>query len=112
LKIIAWNIARRADAWRLLVDSDADIALLQTAPNLAQPASRCTGRAHQGVSEMAKWTICPKKWITNSAWSGGYDQVYSSDMEATSFEVHRDDGISHEFKTMAFFAMRNSAAVF
>lgn len=34
LKIIAWNIARRAEAWRRLLDSDVDIALLQEA---AQP---------------------------------------------------------------------------
>ena len=31
VKLIAWNIARRDDAWRLLADSDADIALLQEA---------------------------------------------------------------------------------
>ena len=31
MKIIAWNIAQRAAAWRLLVDSDADLALLQEA---------------------------------------------------------------------------------
>jgi hypothetical protein len=31
VKIIAWNIAQRAEAWRLLLDSDADIALLQEA---------------------------------------------------------------------------------
>jgi hypothetical protein len=31
VKMIAWNIAQRPDAWRLLVDSDADIVLLQEA---------------------------------------------------------------------------------
>lgn len=31
VKVIAWNIARRDDAWRWLLDSDADIALLQEA---------------------------------------------------------------------------------
>ena len=31
VKIIAWNIARRSEPWRLLVASDADIALLQEA---------------------------------------------------------------------------------
>jgi hypothetical protein len=31
LKLIAWNIAQRAAAWRFLVDSDADIGLLQEA---------------------------------------------------------------------------------
>jgi endonuclease/exonuclease/phosphatase family metal-dependent hydrolase len=31
VKLISWNIAQRVDAWRLLVGSDADIALLQEA---------------------------------------------------------------------------------
>jgi endonuclease/exonuclease/phosphatase family metal-dependent hydrolase len=31
VKLIAWNIARREEAWRHLVDSDYDIALLQEA---------------------------------------------------------------------------------
>src|SRR5262249_52327285 len=40
VKVIAWNIARRDEAWRYLLDSDADIALLQEAaappPDVAQ----------------------------------------------------------------------------
>jgi endonuclease/exonuclease/phosphatase family metal-dependent hydrolase len=31
VKIIAWNIARREEAWRCLLDTDADIALVQEA---------------------------------------------------------------------------------
>jgi endonuclease/exonuclease/phosphatase family metal-dependent hydrolase len=31
IRIISWNIAQREDAWRALLDSDADIALLQEA---------------------------------------------------------------------------------
>jgi hypothetical protein len=31
LKLVSWNIAQRADAWRSLLDSDSDIALLQEA---------------------------------------------------------------------------------
>jgi exonuclease III len=31
VKIISWNIAQRDDAWRFLLDTDADIALLQEA---------------------------------------------------------------------------------
>lgn len=31
VKIVAWNIARRNEAWRCLLDTDADIALLQEA---------------------------------------------------------------------------------
>ena len=36
VKLITWNIARREDAWRFLLDTDADIALLQEA---AEPPS-------------------------------------------------------------------------
>ena len=31
LKLITWNIARRDAPWRFLLDTDADIALLQEA---------------------------------------------------------------------------------
>lgn len=31
MKMIAWNIARREEAWRCLLDTDADIALIQEA---------------------------------------------------------------------------------
>lgn len=31
VKIVSWNIARRDDAWRYLIETDADIALLQEA---------------------------------------------------------------------------------
>ena len=31
VKLIAWNVAQRQESWRLLVDSEADIALLQEA---------------------------------------------------------------------------------
>ena len=31
MKIIAWNIARRDEAWRSLLDTDCDIALVQEA---------------------------------------------------------------------------------
>src|SRR5437879_6102836 len=31
LKIFSWNIAHRADLWRTLLDSEADVALLQEA---------------------------------------------------------------------------------
>ena len=31
LKLIAWNVAQSCDAWRMLIASDADIALLQEA---------------------------------------------------------------------------------
>ena len=36
VKLITWNIARRAEAWRFLLDTDVDIALLQ---ETAEPPS-------------------------------------------------------------------------
>ncbi len=41
VKLIAWNIGRREEAWRSLLDSDADIALLQEA---AEPPSDVAGK--------------------------------------------------------------------
>jgi len=31
MKLLAWNLARRAEAWRFLLGSDADLAMLQEA---------------------------------------------------------------------------------
>lgn len=54
LKIISWNIGRRDDAWRALLDTDADIALLQ--------------EATQPPSDVAKkLNIDPAPWITTGA---------------------------------------------
>jgi hypothetical protein len=41
MKVVSWNINRRAEPWRQLVDSDADVALLQEA---AQPPADVAGR--------------------------------------------------------------------
>lgn len=41
LKIIAWNLARREEAWRRLLDTDADIALVQEA---AEPPADVASR--------------------------------------------------------------------
>ncbi|MDA1258424.1 MAG: hypothetical protein O3C10_11385 [Chloroflexi bacterium] len=43
VKIISWNIARREEAWRDLLNSDADLALLQeAAPPPIDVAERLT----------------------------------------------------------------------
>jgi hypothetical protein len=41
VKVISWNIARREDAWRQLLDCDADVALLQEA---AEPPADVASR--------------------------------------------------------------------
>lgn len=57
VRIIAWNIARRPDAWRSLANSDADIAMLQEAS--APPADLA-----------AKFGVHPDPWLTgtNQRW--------------------------------------------
>jgi hypothetical protein len=54
VKMIAWNIAQRADAWRWLVDSDADIALLQEAK---EPPAEVA----------AKVSVDPAPWRTGAS---------------------------------------------
>ena len=41
VKLITWNIARRDEAWRYPLETDADIALLQEA---APPSADVVGR--------------------------------------------------------------------
>jgi endonuclease/exonuclease/phosphatase family metal-dependent hydrolase len=54
VKVIAWNIAHRDDSWRSLLDSDADIALLQEA---SAPPIDVAGRI----------TVDPAPWQTAGA---------------------------------------------
>jgi endonuclease/exonuclease/phosphatase family metal-dependent hydrolase len=54
VKLIAWNIARREDAWRWLLDSDADIALVQEA---TEPPADVAG----------KLELDPSPWRTAGA---------------------------------------------
>jgi len=51
MKIISWNIAHRDDAWRSLLDCDADVALLQEA---AEPPSDVASR----------FQVDPEPWFT------------------------------------------------
>lgn len=46
LKLISWNIGHRSEVWRTLVDSDADIALLQEA---CEPPPDIASRFDVGV---------------------------------------------------------------
>jgi endonuclease/exonuclease/phosphatase family metal-dependent hydrolase len=57
MKIVAWNIAQRAEAWRYLVDSDADIALLQeaTAPPADIAAKLNVDRAPWQTGQNRPW---------------------------------------------------------
>ena len=54
VKIISWNIARRDEAWRHLLNSDADIALLQEA---SEPPADVAGRID----------LDPEPWYTAGA---------------------------------------------
>lgn len=57
MKIISWNIAHRCEPWRCLLDTDADIALLQEA---AEPPS--------GVSQRIE--VDPDPWNTDGGGGG------------------------------------------
>lgn len=46
LKLLSWNVAHRPEAWRALVDADADIALLQEA---CEPPADIASRFDVGV---------------------------------------------------------------
>jgi len=52
LKILCWNICHRDDAWRRLLDTDADIALLQEASE--PPADVYFGRQHEVLTRRDK----------------------------------------------------------
>jgi len=54
VQVVVWNIARREEAWRSLLDSDADVALLQEAA--APPADVA-----------AKLDVNPGPWLTGGA---------------------------------------------
>lgn len=58
VKLIAWNIAQRAAAWRFLADSDADVALLQEAtepPADVAAKISCDTQAWQCTGGRPKW---------------------------------------------------------
>ena len=54
VRIVCWNIARRDECWKCLVNSDADVALLQEA---AKPPREFSERFHTD----------PAPWITIGA---------------------------------------------
>ena len=54
MKIISWNIARRPECWERLLETDADVALLQEA---AEPPPEIAGRV----------TVNPAPWYTAGA---------------------------------------------
>jgi hypothetical protein len=54
MKMIAWNIAQRPPAWRWLVDSDADIALLQEAK---EPSADIAAKINV---DAAAWPLPPR----------------------------------------------------
>ena len=54
MKIISWNIARRPECWERLLETDADVALLQ---ETAEPPPKIAGRV----------TVNPAPWYTAGA---------------------------------------------
>ncbi len=85
VKMITWNIARREDAWRFLLDSDADIALLQEA---AEPPADVAGMLD--VDPAPWWTPgADKKRRWRAAIVKLSDRVHVQWLEAKSLhEAH------------------------
>jgi hypothetical protein len=54
MKLISWNMARRKEAWYPLVDTDADIALLQEA---SAPAREIAAPSRAGRAGPTTWFI-------------------------------------------------------
>ena len=63
MKIVSWNVARRSEPWRWLLDMDADLALLQEA---APPPSDVAGllEVNPGPFEIAGGYQQPQRWRT------------------------------------------------
>ena len=63
MKIVSWNIARKSESWRTLLEMDADLALLQEA---AAPPADVAGRleVNPGPFEIAGGYRQPQRWRT------------------------------------------------
>jgi len=72
VKVIAWNIQQRADAWRSLVGSDADVALLQEAkeppPDVAARVKVNPGPWRTGASRPWRAAIVNLSACANVEW--------------------------------------------
>jgi len=106
VKLITWNIARREEAWRLLLRSKADIALLQ---EVAAPPPDLAG----------KLDINPAPWHTAGAgrsrpWRSAIvklsDRVELEWIEARSIEdAHANDFAVSRIGTLAVAEVKQSS---
>ena len=72
VKILSWNIARRAEPWRRLLDMDADVALLQEAappPDDVVQLLDATLPPAEGVGPL---DIGPRESWDSHSWNSGW----------------------------------------
>ena len=95
MKIVSWNIGRRSECWKQLLDTGADIALLQEAteppPEIAErievdPAPWCTAGAD--TARLRPWRTAVAK-LTNQVQVTWIDAKPLADAEDCEFAVSR-----------------------
>ena len=69
--VVSWNIARRAEPWRELVEMGADVALLQEA---GMPPADVAGRVDTGPKEHWDSHVWNSEWWKGRGWPNLYDR--------------------------------------
>ena len=69
--VVSWNIAKRHEAWRQLVDMGADVALLQEA---GMPPADVADRVDTGPREHWDSHVWNSQWWEGRGWRGLFDR--------------------------------------
>ena len=72
VKIVSWNIARRAECWEHLIDMGADVALLQEA---AEPPTEFADRIDV---DPARWRTAGGDWRSTACMARGCREALES----------------------------------
>lgn len=72
IKIICWNIAKRQDPWRLLAQSDADVALLQEAAVPPDDVARLRGSELPSSVDAGVLDIGPQEAWDSHSWNSDW----------------------------------------
>ncbi len=81
IKVISWNIAKRQQPWRLLAQSDADVALLQEATPPPDDVVRLRGSklppsVDTGVLDIGPQETWDSHWWNSDWWRGRWKALY------------------------------------
>ena len=72
VKILSWNIARRAEPWRRLLDMDADVALLQEAAPPPDGVVQLRDAALPPAEGVGPLDIGPRESWDSHSWNSGW----------------------------------------